>query len=124
LGFGSPASSLTPEHLLEFIEDVTEGALASPTLRSLKLIREAFESGESLPASEGPASSEGTLPTERVLSLLIASHSCLVIDATLTVIAECLVRVVNLGKLLLGLSTRVHIWMVLLRQLKVGFFDI
>lgn len=124
MGFGSSTTSLTPEHFLEFIEDVTKGALACPTLRPLKLIREAFESGESLAAAEGPTSSKRSLPTEWVLSLLITCHSCLVIDATLIVITKRLVRVVNLGKLFLGLCARVHIWMVLLCHLKVGFFDI
>jgi len=126
LGFlSSPTTLLTTEHFLKLIENVTKWTLAARTTLCLsKLIREAFETCESLAAAKRTSSSEGTLPTEWVIRLLITSHSRLVIDATLIIITESLVGIINLRELLLRLSTRVDIRMVLFGQLEVRLLHI
>lgn len=123
LAFGlhllSATGTLFPtKHSFKFLEDVSKGLLATagPTpLGFVKLVLEAFEAGEPLTSTEGTAWTEGTLPTKGILLLLITRHASLIIDASFSIVAQCLVSVVDLCKFLLGFIARVHIWMVLLR---------
>ena len=116
------ATLLSTKHLLELVENVTKG-LTLASLSPLKLVREAYKTGESLTTAKWIAS-EGALTTEWILSLLVARHTGLIIDTSLSFITKRLIRVVNRGKLLLSLLTRVDIRMVLLGELEVSLLHI
>ena len=127
LSFCSSTSFLVAaEHLLELIKNVAERTLtACASLRSSKLIREAFESSESLSTSaKGTSTSKGTLATKRILSLLVSRHSSLVVDAALIIVVESLIRIVYLAELLLRLGTRIDIRMILLGEFEVCLLDV
>jgi len=111
------------KHALELIKNVAKG-LALPTLSTSELLREALEASETLAATKWVTLAEGVLPAKRILRLLITCHACLVVDTSLSLVAQRLVRVVDLSKLFLGLFAGVHIRMKLLGHLKVGLLDI
>ena len=117
---------ISTKHLLEFLEDVAEPSLTSTTSLCLsKLLREAFEASETLAASsERSTSTEWALAPKRILSLLITSHSCLIVNSALALITESLVGIVDFRELLLGFLARVDIGMVLLSKLKVTLLDV
>ena len=124
LSFTFPTTFLASEHLLKLIENVAKWT-GTRTLRSPELIREAFEPGEPLStATERTSGSKWTLPSKRILSLLVSRHSSLVVDATLIIIIQSLVRIIDFTKLLFSFCTGVHIWMILLSQLEVCLFDV
>ena len=124
LRFRSTTLLIATEHLFKLLKDVPERRLAWTSLLSSKLLREAFKASETLTTPKWISTSKRSLTSEGVLSLLVACHSSLIIDTTLAIITESLVGIVNLGKLFLGLSTRINIWMVLLRELKVRLLDV
>ena len=87
---------------------------------------EAFETFKTLEAltERSISSLEWVLSPKWILCLLISRHSSLVIDSSLVLITQCLIRIIDLGELFLCLGGLVHIWMVLFGELKVALFDV
>jgi len=88
------AATSTTEHFLKLFENVTkassltsEAPLSSATTTLLETT-----TGE----ATWEAATEGILTTEWVLSLLISSHASLIVNTSLLVVAESLIRVVDL----------------------------
>ena len=123
-GFLTSWTSFTAKHLFELFKDVAKGCLAcSWSLAASELLREAFKASKAL--SKGTATAtEGSLSTEGVLLLLITSHTSLVVYTPFVLVAQGLVCVVDLRKLLFSFRRLVNIRMVLLCQLEVGFLNI
>ena len=63
-------------------------------------------------------------PLKLCVSLLVASHACLIVDSSFAFIAKRLVGIVDDCELLLGLRCLVHVRMVLFREVEVCFLDV
>ena len=116
------ASALTAKHFLKLFEYVAE-----PTLRSspfVELARETFKPPEAPLAKWIASSCKWVLATERILCLLVSSHSCLIINSPLVIITQRLVSVVDFAEFLLGLRCFVYVRMILLGKFEICFFNV
>ena len=110
--------TFSAEHFLELLEDVTK----SPGL--FELFGEPFEASEACRATEGVAACKRVLSSERVLSLLVTSHSGLIVDFAFAFVAQGFISVVDLSELFLGFRGLVDVRVVFLCKLEVLLLDV
>ena len=105
----------TTKHLLKLFKNIAETTL----LLAAEATSLTTATWEATKALEGI-----TLATEWILSLLVASHARLIIDASLLVITQSFVRVVNRSEFVLCLRGLIDVGMVLLGELEVSFLNL
>ena len=105
----------TTKHLLKLFKNIAETTL----LLAAEATSLTTATWEATKALEGI-----TLATEWILSLLVASHARLIIDASLLVITQSFVRVVNRSEFVLCLRGFVDVGVVLLGELEVSFLNL
>jgi len=120
----SPWSSFS-KHLLKLFKYISKWC-SSRSLSTIELRWETFKSFKaSKSLSKWPISTlKWILTSKWILCLLISCHSSLVIYISFSFITQSFISIINLREFFFCFRCFVHIWMVLLCQLKVTFLDL
>ena len=117
----SLALLLPTKELLKFLEYITKWLLTALSWLSTltELILEALEATEAAHAGSKAAEWITTC-----LALLVATHTCLIINSLFVIVTKSLICFVDFSKLFFGAFTFIHIGMELLCLLKVCFLNV